>query len=87
MKTLSILNLQMWSNYFAGVTAFQYHPANAGKTRLSIEECAKVADQMMDETHKRFRGDISWAGWPLPRSVDRSSIHGHRDTPPTKPTE
>lgn len=42
-----------WSMYFASITSFQYHPANHGNEK-SLEECAKIADQMIEIQHKRF---------------------------------
>jgi hypothetical protein len=44
-----------WDMYFASVTSMQYHPRatlNGAKVR-TIEECAKVADEMLVERKKR----------------------------------
>lgn len=52
-----------WDAYFAGVTSINFHPG-AGKDighgmaqKMSIEECAKVADEMLAERDKRFGRD------------------------------
>ena len=49
-----------WDAYFAGIVSISRHPG-AGKDRgygqdqeRSIEECAKIADEMMLERDKRF---------------------------------
>lgn len=45
-----------WALYLASIMSMQYHPgANSrGHVRLSIQECAEIADGMMQETFKRF---------------------------------
>lgn len=55
-----------WAMYFAGIVAFQYHPRNNPEARMPITECARVADEMMEEHHKRMRGAI-WVGWQPPK--------------------
>ena len=42
-----------WQIYFAGIASIQYHPANPPETRMSLEECAKVADKMLKLTEER----------------------------------
>jgi hypothetical protein len=49
-----------WDCYFAGVVSISLHPGAGidkgyGKTEeRSIDECAKIADIMLDERDKRF---------------------------------
>jgi hypothetical protein len=40
--------------YFAGIASIQYHPANPPETRMSLEECAEVADKMVKITEERL---------------------------------
>ena len=47
-----------WEIYFAGIASIQYHPANPKETRMSLEECAKVADEMVEITNKRQSENI-----------------------------
>ena len=42
-----------WQLCFATITGFQYHPANPSDERLSLEECAKIADDMYKLTMER----------------------------------
>lgn len=42
-----------WDMYFAGICSFQFHPKNAPADRLSVEQCAEIADMMMVERDKR----------------------------------
>jgi len=44
----------IWAMYFSSVTGFQYHPANPPKSRLTIMECANIADLMLAEHKLRF---------------------------------
>lgn len=44
----------IWSMYFSGIVAFQFHPGC--KHQLSIEQCAIVADEMLAEARKRWLG-------------------------------
>jgi len=47
--------------YFAGIVSLQYHPRNEPENRMSLEECAKVADQMMKITLDRYP-EVPWHG-------------------------
>ena len=47
-----------WEIYFAGIASIQYHPANPKETRMSLEECAQVADKMLEITKERQRKNI-----------------------------
>lgn len=49
----------VWSMYFASITSFQYHPGNPSIGRLSLEECAEIADKMVKLQHERFQ---KWPG-------------------------
>jgi len=55
----------LWSMYFTSVVSFQYHPGT--KERLSLYDCARVADDMFDLflIREKFYG--------MDRSSDRSS--------------
>ena len=33
--------------YFASIVSFQFHPANPAATRLTLDDCATIAIQMM----------------------------------------
>lgn len=44
-----------WSCFYAGIVALQYHPRNDPTFRMSLEECARVADAMMHEYVERKR--------------------------------
>lgn len=44
-----------WAMYFASITSFQYHPRNDPDTRMTIRECADIADQMLIEARLRER--------------------------------
>lgn len=52
-----------WDMYFANVLGIQYHPANPVNGRLSIKECALVADMALAERDKRC---LSSLPSPLP---------------------
>lgn len=43
-----------WISFFSGIAAFQFHPSNPPKNRISVEECAEIADTMLSEFDKRF---------------------------------
>lgn len=63
MKTLSPLHLGTWAMFFATVKSFQYHPGHnrEGSAKpLTTAECARVADDMMDEYKQRE--EIQWPG-------------------------
>lgn len=49
-----------WDTYFCGVVTMNRHPGMTrdGDKRLSIPECANVADQMLEERDKRFKRPI-----------------------------
>jgi len=47
--------------YFASIASFQYHPANPAATRLTLDECARIAIQML-----AVRQDVMA---PLPEGV------------------
>lgn len=40
-------NAVTFDMYFASITSFQYHPANPAAQRLTLDECATIAVQMM----------------------------------------
>lgn len=46
-------DLTTWQLYFIGIASIQYHPANPPETRMSLEDCAKVADDMLKITEVR----------------------------------
>jgi len=46
-------NQTFWDIAFAQVVGIQYHPANPSDSRLSLEELALVADEMLIERNKR----------------------------------
>lgn len=48
-----------WDTYFAGVMSISLHP---GTTRdkaqpRSVSECARIADEMLEERDKRFKNE------------------------------
>ena len=47
-----------WVMYFSGLVAFAQHPGNQreGTRAPTIPECADIADAMLEETRKRWRG-------------------------------
>lgn len=47
----------IWSTYYASVVSFQYHPGT--KERLSLEQCADVADEMLSHFLSR---EVLWRG-------------------------
>lgn len=51
-----------WAMYFAGIVAFQYHPRNEPAERMTIKQCAEVADAMLQEHKLRTKGGV-WVGW------------------------
>lgn len=51
-----------WAMYFAGIVSFQYHPRNEEAERKPIADCARIADEMLEEHKKRLRG-AQWVGW------------------------
>lgn len=42
-----------WDIYFANVLGIQYHPANPAHSRMSVADCARVADLALHERDKR----------------------------------
>ena len=46
-----------WDIYFGGIMSINYHPGTTKENakRLSIEECAQIADAMLKERDKRFK--------------------------------
>lgn len=46
----------VWTQFFCSVKGWQHHPGN--KTPLSTHECAKIADDMMDEFRDRTEGKL-----------------------------
>lgn len=53
----------VWSMFFSGVVAFQYHPGVLPKERLPVRDCAAVADLCMVEYRKRFAAvEDVWRG-------------------------
>lgn len=49
--------IALWSMYYSGVVSFQYHPGN--KEKLSLEQCADIADEMLAQALKR---EALWVG-------------------------
>ena len=47
----------VWAVFYSGVVAIQYHPSNPPDKRMSLEDCALVADGMLQEYYFRFRRD------------------------------
>lgn len=47
-------NVTLWQLYFVGIASIQYHPANPPEKRMSLEEAAKVADEMIKITEERL---------------------------------
>lgn len=47
----------LWSMFYASVVSFQFHPGT--KERLSLDDCARVADEML--SHALERGEL-WRG-------------------------
>ena len=48
-------NKQIWTIYFTGVTSIQWHPKNQNNPeRLTLEQCATIADEMLLITNERF---------------------------------
>ena len=43
-----------WVIFFAQIAGIQYHPANPPETRMSLEDCAKVADNMQKIMEERY---------------------------------
>ena len=48
----------VWDAYFAGIVALACHPGyeRENTTRPTIEECALIADEMLEERNKRCLG-------------------------------
>lgn len=44
----------IFAMYFSGIAAFQFHPANPALSRMSLEECADVADRMVELHRLRY---------------------------------
>lgn len=46
-----------WDSYFAGVMSISLHPGTTrdAAIRRSVEDCAKIADEMLAERDKRFK--------------------------------
>lgn len=46
----------LWATYFSSVASMQHHPGAGTKEhkQLTLEECAAIADQMLDISIKRF---------------------------------
>ena len=51
--------------YFASITSFQYHPANPAAQRLTLDECATIAVQMMQVRAEVFAPLESVSAPPL----------------------
>lgn len=47
--------------YFASIASMNQHPGNKEK-KLTLSECATIADNMMMETLDRFPEDDKWPG-------------------------
>ncbi len=45
-----------WDIYFAGVVAMQYHPGYTVEKKLSLLECAEVANSMVEQRKKSCLG-------------------------------
>lgn len=43
----------IFAMYFGQVTGIQYHPANPADSRMTLEECADVAIEMM-QIHRKL---------------------------------
>jgi hypothetical protein len=46
--------LYAWTVCYSGIVAFQYHPRNPVDARMSLQECATVADGMLIEVQRRY---------------------------------
>jgi hypothetical protein len=47
--------MTVWEIYFCTIAGFQYHPANPSEIRMSLEDCAKVCDEMVKISEERKR--------------------------------
>lgn len=43
--------MEYWTLYYLTIVGWQYHPGN--KEKLSLDDCAKVADEMAKHTQRR----------------------------------
>jgi len=51
---------EVWAMFFSSVVGFQYHPGM--KIKLSLIECAQIADDMYAQYMLRMRGDVCVLG-------------------------
>lgn len=54
--------MHLFDLYFSGIVAFQYHPANPPKTRMSLDECAEIAARCVEVRSRFFDSEGVWLG-------------------------